>query len=142
MGLLLSLVLLGATSTGCSSFSKKWDTAAPTGSDPLGIEVRWIGTWQNTYNTHADRMRAVMTRVSSDEYRVYFHAKYKKLLSFKYEATFRGQLDSGVFVFRGEENLGVMAGGLYRYTGRVSPTNFFSTYDSKYDSGTFTLHRP
>lgn len=129
-------------STGCSSFSKQWDAAGGPPRDPLGIEGRWIGTWQNSNNTHADRMRAVMVPVGTNEYRVHFHAKYKKVLGFKYDATFRGRPENGVFVFEGREDLGTLAGGVYRYTGRVSSAEFFSTYDSKYDSGTFTLKRP
>lgn len=136
-GLLLAVLL-----TGCSSFSKKWDAASGAPRDPLGIEGRWIGTWQNTNNTHADRMRAVMVPVGTNEYRVHFHAKYKKVLGFKYEATFHGRAENGAFVFEGREDLGALAGGVYRYTGRVSPRDFYSTYESKYDSGTFTLQRP
>lgn len=128
--------------TGCSSFSKQWETASGPPQDPLGIEGRWLGTWQNTNNTHADRMRAVMVMVATNEYRVHFHAKYKKVLGFKYEATFHGRAQNGAFVFEGREDLGALAGGIYRYTGRVSPAEFYSTYESKYDSGTFTLKRP
>lgn len=87
-------------------------------------------------------MRAVLERVSPTEYRARFHAKYRKVLGFKYETRFHGDVRDGVFVFNGEEDLGALAGGLYRYTGKISPTNFFSTYESKYDSGTFTLQRP
>ncbi len=137
--ILASAALLTA---GCSSFSREWRAAEQPAADPAGIAGRWTGTWQNTNNTHSDRMRAVVTPVSATEYRVHFHAKYRKVLGFKYSATFHGETKEGVFVFRGEEDLGVLAGGLYRYTGRIQPTNFFSTYDSKYDSGTFTLHRP
>lgn len=128
---------------GCSTpFSRAWEAAAHPPADPAGISGRWIGTWQNTNNTHSDRMRAVLERVSPTEYRASFHAKYRKVLGFKYETRFHGDVRDGVFVFKGEEDLGMLAGGQYRYTGSISPTNFFSTYDSKYDSGTFTLRRP
>ncbi len=72
---LTSAVLLTA---GCSSFSKEWRAAAHPAADPAGagISGRWIGTWQNTNNTHSDRMRAVVTPVSATEYRVHVHAKY------------------------------------------------------------------
>ncbi len=86
-------------------------------------------------------MRAVLSRVSESEYQARFHAKYKKILSFTYGTAFRGGWTNNEFVFRGEENLGKLAGGVYKYEGRISPTNFFSTYDSHYDTGTFTLKR-
>ncbi len=134
-------VALSLLVAGCSSFSREWKAATPPAQDALGIEGRWIGTWQNTNNTHADRMRAVVREVAPLEYRVYFHAKYKKILGFKYHATFLGSAQNGAFVFHGEQDLGKLAGGLYRYDGSIRPTNFFSTYQSKYDSGTFTLGR-
>lgn len=137
-----ALVLLAGLLVGCSSFSRDWKAADRPAADPLGIEGRWIGTWQNTNNTHADKMRAVMTRTGDGIYNVHFHAKYKKVLGFKYRATFKGTAENGAFIFRGEEDLGVLAGGVYRYAGTVSPTNFYSTYESKYDTGTFTLRRP
>ena len=136
------LIFLTGLVAGCSSFSREWKAADRPATDPLGIEGRWIGTWQNTNNTHADKTRAVMTRTGDGVYDVHFHAKYKTVLGFKYRATFRGTAENGAFVFRGEEDLGVLAGGLYRYAGKVSPTNFYSTYESKYDTGTFTLRRP
>ncbi len=34
------------------------------------------------------------------------------------------------------------SGGVYHYDGDATPTNFFSTYKSKYDHGTFQMTRP
>ena len=62
----------------------------------------------------------VLRRVSPTEYRASFHAKYRKVLGFKYETRFLGEVRDGVFVFKGEEDLGMLAGGLYRYTGSIS----------------------
>ncbi len=134
----LALVLVA----GCSSFPREWRDAAKLPVPASDISGRWEGTWQNTNNTHRDKMRAMLTRVSDREYRAHFHAKYKKILSFSYHATFRGAWTGNEFLFRGEENLGQLAGGKFKYDGHISPTNFFSTYDSKYDVGTFTLQRP
>jgi hypothetical protein len=127
---------------GCSSFTRDWKAAASAPMPTTDISGRWEGTWQNTNNTHRDKMRAILTRISDGEYRARFHAKYAKILGFSYATTFHGTWTSGEFVFHGEENLGKLAGGLYKYDGRISPTNFFSTYDSKHDVGTFTLKRP
>jgi hypothetical protein len=43
--------------------------------------------------------------------------------------------------FRGEADLGWLAGGVYRYEGHATATNFFSTYECKYDGGTFRMTR-
>ena len=45
-------------------------------------------------------------------------------------------------VFHGSEDLGMLSGGIYTYEGRADATNFFSTYKSKYDWGTFEMKRP
>lgn len=106
------------------------------------ISGPWIGTWQNTNNTHGDQLRAVIRRTRLDQWQVHFHAHYGRLLTFAYRATLNGDESNGVVRFTGEENLGWLAGGTFRYVGEASSTNFFSTYENNYDSGTFTLHRP
>ena len=136
VGLVLPLL------AGCSSFHREWREAAKQPAPAHDITGPWEGTWQNSNNTHQDRMWAILTRAGDTEYRAHFHAKYKKIFGFHYETTFKGTWTAGEFVFHGEEDLGKLAGGLYKYDGRISPTNFFSTYDSKYDVGTFTLTRP
>jgi len=136
VGLVLPLL------AGCSSFHREWREAAKQPAPAHDITGRWEGTWQNSNDTHQDRMWAILTRASDTEYRAHFHAKYKKIFSFSYRATFRGTWTGDEFRCHGEEDLGALAGGMYKYEGRASPTNFFSTYNSKYDVGTFTLKRP
>ena len=135
---LLTLLLV----TGCSSFQREWRTAAKHPVAANSIEGRWEGTWKSNSNSHSDKLRCLVTRISEQEYEARFHAKYKKVLSFGYTATLRGEHEGDLFKFAGEADLGKLAGGIYRYKGTISPTNFFSTYDSKYDRGVFNLQRP
>lgn len=103
----------------------------------------WEGTWQNTNNTHQDRMRAVLTKTDTDIYHAHFFAWYRRVLTFSYATDLHVERRDGVTeFFRGQSDLGKLAGGVYRYEGHASPVDFFSTYDSKYDVGTFTLRRP
>ncbi len=44
--------------------------------------------------------------------------------------------------FKGRADLGWCGGGIYQYQGHATPTNFFSTYRSDYDHGTFRMARP
>ena len=127
---------------GCSSFHSEWSKAAKEPAPAHDITGCWEGTWQNSNNTHQDRMRAILTRVNDTEYGAHFYAKYKKIFSFTYRATFQGTWAEDEFRFHGEEDLGALAGGVYNYEGRASPTNYYSTYSSRYDVGTFTLQRP
>ena len=135
---LLLLVLL----TGCSSFQRDWRAAGKRPVPANSIEGRWEGTWKSNSGSHSDKLRCLVTRISDQEYEARFHAKYKKVLSFGYTATFRGEHEGNLFKFSVEADLGKLAGGVYRYKGEMSPTNFVSTYDSKYDRGVFHLQRP
>lgn len=83
-----------------------------------------------------------MTRESDTKYQAEFHANYKKILSFGYTVPLQVKRDGQSFRFSGEADLGKLAGGVYSYKGVASVTNFFSTYDSKYDHGTFQMTRP
>ncbi|MDQ6632977.1 MAG: hypothetical protein M3Y82_14680 [Verrucomicrobiota bacterium] len=137
-------VLMGmlAILTGCSTFNHEWKAAAKNPNSESDIQGRWDGTWTSQPSGHNDKLRCIITKISEEKYRAQFHAKYKKVLGFGYTALFHGVKTNEVFQFKGEANLGRLAGGIYRYEGKISPTNFFSTYDSKYDRGIFQLSRP
>lgn len=140
---LLGLLCVGLSTAGCRSFHQEWKEARRSVAPTNDISGAWEGTWQNRNNTHQDRMRAVLTSIGSDTYRASFYAWYKRVLTFSYTTELRVERREGELVlFRGETDLGKLAGGLYRYEGHATPADFFSTYDSKYDIGTFTLRRP
>jgi hypothetical protein len=63
-------------------------------------------------------------------------------MKFSYTVPLKAALSNGVWHFRGEENLGKMAGGVYEYAGTATRTNFHSTYQSKHDHGIFEMQRP
>lgn len=136
-------ILFGWTVTGCRSFHREWQQARHQPAPTDDLTGAWEGTWQNQNNTHQDRMRAVLTRTSPDTYQASFFAWYKRVLTFSYCTELRVERRDGATVFfHGASDLGKLAGGIYRYEGHATPFQYFSTYDSKYDVGTFTLHRP
>lgn len=131
--LLGALVALAA---GCTSFEKRWQAAATGPAD--GITGRWTGTWQNTNNDHGGALRALVTRLSETNYAARFHATWGEY-SGSFQTELHGRMDGGEFVFTGRKRV---LGFLVRTAGRADATNFFSTYESRFDNGTFTLHRP
>ncbi len=138
--LFLSL-LAGVFVSGCSTFQRDWRAASkevPRDS----IEGPWAGTWKSDASSHSDKLRCLLRKIGDGKYEARFHAKYKKVLSFKYTALFEGVNTNEVFSFSGKADLGTLAGGVYHYKGEISPRSFFATYNSKYDHGTFTLERP
>ena len=112
----------------------------PSSSDD--IAGRWQGLWRSDVNGHNGQLRCLITKESDQTYRAYYHAKYRKILSFSYTVPLRVEPSDGVYKFQGEADLGWYAGAVYHYEGRASPTNFFSTYRSKHDHGTFQMTRP
>ncbi len=145
----LSLICVAVLSmlifTGCAGFQKDWKRAAETYPTPRpDILGRWQGTWQSKSSGHTNSLRCLVTRGENDIYFAKFHAKYKKFFtwSFGYTVPLRVERTNGVYQFDGEADLGKLAGGIYRYKGEATAEKFFSTYDSKYDHGTFTMTRP
>lgn len=127
---------------GCSSFNHDWKVAAKDPAPPIDLQGRWEGTWKSDANGHNDKLRCVIVKKDETNYLARFHAKYGKALSFGYKVTLSALEKDGVIKFSGEANLGWLAGGMYHYEGHADLTNFYSTYSSKHDHGTFQMTRP
>jgi hypothetical protein len=138
---LLAIALLALITSGCSSFNREWRQAqkAPVRLDSL--EGRWEGRWLSDANGHNGNLRCLITRTNGTEYAARFRATYLWVLRFSYTVSLQVEAHDGGWRFRGEEDLGKAAGGLYRYAGTATATNFHSTYDSKYDHGVFEMNR-
>ncbi len=135
----------GLVLCGCSAFDYEWRQAARQRVPTEGITGRWEGRWISQANGHNDGLRALITAVDSNHYDVKFHAAYKQWVTVYFGYTVRMEAKPGAdgsVLFRGSEDLGALAGGVYSYEGQADRTNFFSTYKSKYDHGTFEMQRP
>jgi len=124
---------------GCSSFNREWKKVGQNPNAGSELEGRWEGHWISEVNGHHGRLRCLVSR-EGEVYQARFHAKYMKILSFGYTIPLRAAATDNGYIFSGEADLGVM-GGIYRYEGHADATNFFSTYSSKYDHGTFQMQR-
>ena len=140
--LLLAAALL--MFAGCSSFHREWKEAAKTPVPAGSMAGRWDGSWQSGKNGHHGRLRCVMTQVDTNRYHAHFHATFWKIFRGAYEVELiaRGSSEAGVAEFSGQSDLGWLYGGVYRYEGKASATNFFSSYRCKIDHGTFQMSRP
>jgi hypothetical protein len=134
---------------GCSAFNYEWRQAAKKVVPANDITGRWEGHWISKVNGHNDKLRALITHLDTNHYDVKFHAAYRaerfKWITVHFGYTVHMETKPGtnsVVAFHGLENLGVLAGGIYTYEGYADTTNFFSTYKSKYDRGTFEMKRP
>src|ERR1051325_10046821 len=119
-----AVVLFGA---GCSSFNRDWKKTGRSSAAAAGLEGRWEGQWISEVNGHHGRLRCIVQK-QEDVYQARFRAKYRKILSFGYTVPLRAEpIDNG-YKFRGEADLGTLAGGVYHYEGHADATSFFSTY--------------
>jgi hypothetical protein len=132
--------------TGCSSFERDWRIAGQIAfSTNATMAGRWEGIWRSEVNGHNDQLRCVLTPLTNGVHSARFHARYKKGIfrfGFSYSVPLEVRRADDAFQFEGESDLGWLAGGVYRYEGSATTTNFFSTYRSKYDHGTLRMDRP
>jgi len=130
---------------GCSTFERDWRDARETPRFQDDMAGRWEGTWRSDRNGHNDQLRAVIATGSNGVYSTQFHAKYKIGIfrfSFGYTVPLQVERTNDTYRFQSEADLGWLGGGVYRYEGAATGTNFFSTYRSKYDHGKFEMRRP
>ena len=128
--------------TGCSSFHNEWKAASKAPIPSNSVEGPWTGDWRSDVNGHHGSLRCVVTKTSDTTYRAHFRAHFLKIFRFTYAATLNGHETNGVVTLQGEADLGKLAGGVYKYEGKATPTDFRSTYASKHDHGSYQMARP
>ncbi len=134
-----ALAFFCAVLAGCASpnFDAQWRAAArPRASEPF--QERWSGTWQSSCGTHHGRLECVLTPAGPDRLRADFQAHWLSFSS-RYQVILETRRMRHGLRFHGEKDLGAVYGGLYRYTGQVSRDHFEAGYESRFDTGTFTL---
>jgi hypothetical protein len=153
----LSFTLLLAAG-GCA-FDSKWDNLAkskPNAVEPAPADVdvaaqddpltgRWEGKWVSDACGHTGALRAIITRKSEAIYHAEFDATYFPLLRFGYDMELmadRQKNPAEPVSFKGQEDLGLLAGGVYFYKGSADGDRFTSTYESSDDHGRFEMTRP
>jgi len=136
------LLCLAVVLCGCSSFNREWKSALKEPVPAQGLAGPWEGRWVSDATGHNDRLRCVVTEQSTNHYRADFHANYKRIFHFGYTVPLEVRRNGAKYDFSGEADLGKLAGGVYKYEGNATGTNFVSTYTSKYDHGKFEMSRP
>ncbi len=142
MALALGMLSAGLLAAGCSTFERDWKrvTAGPAPMD--SIEGAWLGRWSSDVTGHSGRLWCLVSRADATHVRARFRAEYGGLFRFHSTVMLELQPHYGGWEFSGQEDLGLLAGGVYYYEGHATATNFFSTYRSKRDHGIFEMQRP
>ena len=130
--------------TGCSRFSRDWKAAVAEPVEINDLRGPWEGTWSSEKTGHSGKLRCLIEPTEGQEYLARFRATWGGIFVFRYDMTLTAEHDGGgdFTYFTGEANLGWLAGGVYRYEGRASGTEFYCSYESKGDFGSFTMTRP
>jgi hypothetical protein len=117
-------------------------TTAPASADPLA--GRWDGKWVSEQDGHSGRLRAIVDRVDGDTYHIEYDGWFFGILRFTHgmNVTTTRATDGNAVHFEGQEDLGGLAGGVYRYDGTADGQQFKSTYQSSADHGHFDMRRP
>lgn len=132
--------VLAAVFTKGIGFERAWEEPEKkSGQSP--IEGRWIGEWQSVTNGHHGNLRCIVTRSQREKYVAFFKATYARILRVSYKVELKGRdLGDGIML-EGENDLGWLAGGKYRYSGKAGSDAFRCNYSCKYDEGYFKMHR-
>lgn len=134
--------ILALLVSSCSSFNREWKQVDKGFVPPDSMAGRWQGHWVSDVNGHHGKLQGIVSRRDDGGYAVRFRATYLKILRFSYTVPLKVEPQNGEWHFHGEENLGKLAGGVYRYEGKATPRHFHSTYHSMYDHGYFEMERP
>lgn len=135
---LAALIVAACFGGGCS-FSREFKAASRQPPPTDDITGAWVGRWKNSNNSHEDRLKAVITRVSDHQYEARFKAWWFRILSGSFRATLNGQWEGGEFVFQGSQRV---MGWEFKQQGRANATNFTSEYSSSNYRGMFIMERP
>jgi hypothetical protein len=136
---LISHILAGLFNSR-SAFHAQWRRYQPRAVGPKTIAGRWTGEWISEITGHRGELRCVLVPGSSG-CTAYFYAKFSKLFRVGYVTTLIVQEVDGRTLLKGEEDLGALAGGIYRSEGEITSTEFNCAYSCKYDRGMFRLKR-
>lgn len=127
---------LAAVTSNCFEFEEAWRSA-----HDRGFEGHWIGEWRSEVNQHHGELRSVLQKIDANHFRALVHARYAKVMRVCYSVELQVEEIADQMCLEGETDLGELAGGMYRYGGVLTPTEFKCRYECKYDRGEFTLRR-
>jgi hypothetical protein len=139
---ILSAAWLGLAASGClCTFERVWHAARRQPVPGDNLAGLWEGTWESQYNGHNGKLRAIITPCGNGQYRARYHATFALIVPYSYDTTHTATHAGGVTYFSGEQDLGCLAGGLYRYNGLADGACFTATYRADKDYGVFRMRR-
>ena len=124
-----------------AAFLAQWREYEKTAKPRDGLAGRWVGEWISQLSGHHGELKCVLSQVAPTVYRAYFYATFSKFFRVGYVTDLNATQVDGQTRLAGEQDLGALAGGVYRCEGTATGTNFECRYSCKYDQGIFRLTR-
>ena len=140
----LALVpLLLLASCGSVRFERTWDASAAAVAGAEEPRERWEGGWRSDWNGHAGGLRGLLRRVDEHHVHIWFLSTYAAVLSFEHATLFHlAPAADGAFTLAGQQDLGALVGGVYRYEGTLDAAHFHAGYTAENgDHGVFEMTR-
>ena len=135
--------MLAALFNSRAVFHREWkrleNVAGAGATDP--VAGRWLGEWVSEKTGHRGELKCVLNQLAPGVYRAAFHATYSWLFRVGYVTELKAERKEDATSLTGEENLGALAGGIYRCEGEVAGKSLTCRYSCKYDKGLFKLTR-
>ncbi len=135
------LIIVALTTCGCLGFERDWRAAQNICTDPTDIAGLWEGTWCSHKNGHNGKLRAIVTRDCNGTYYAKFHATYLEVVPFGFEMPLAVSDNGDVHQLGGSADLGLLAGGVYRYAGEANECHLVANFCAKSDHGVFKMTR-
>lgn len=137
------LTLVASTAIGCGmAFERDWRAAKRDGIPEDHLAGLWEGTWRSHHNDHNGRLRAIITHCDQcGRYHAHYHATFAGVIPYAYETTHTAVTHDGHTCFRGDEDLGHLAGGHYYYNGSADGCSFEARFRADKDHGVFQMTR-
>jgi hypothetical protein len=133
--------MLAALFNSRAAFLEHWRQYEKSNKPPDGLAGRWVGEWICQLSGHHGELKCVLSQISPGVYRAYFYATFSRLFRVGYVTDLSAAQVDGQTRLKGEQDLGTLAGGVYRCEGTVTGTRFECHYSCKYDQGIFRLER-
>ena len=124
-----------------TAFLEQWRKYEKSAKTPDGPAGRWVGEWISQSSGHHGELKCVLSQVAPTVYRAYFYAKFSKFFRVGYVTDLNAAQVDGQTRLKGEQDLGALAGGVYRCEGTATNSHFECRYSCKYDQGVFRLTR-
>ena len=132
---------LAAVFNSRATFNREWKRfpASPDPADPAA--GRWTGEWISEQTGHRGQLRCVLIPMAPQRFRACFYASFSWLFRVGYVTELNAERNGDRTRLTGQEDLGALAGGIYRCEGEIIGPDFNCRYTCRYDHGLFRLKR-